>query len=155
MSDKSGFTSLEECFKKYIPVDELQEVKRILFGRSDEYEENSSNISCSITKNCLFFSSELQVNDDAKKIAETNNFVIQSYGFSALPEDLRPTRIVRIAAVQNSIVAPTTETISTQRDLIFKKIGNIIDAAGADNVNVLCLQEAWSNWKFRQINFVH
>lgn len=32
------FTSLEECLNKYIPADELKEVKRIIFGKSDEYE---------------------------------------------------------------------------------------------------------------------
>lgn len=28
--------SLEECLEKYIPSNELKEVKRILYGRSDE-----------------------------------------------------------------------------------------------------------------------
>ena len=28
--------SLEECLEKYIPENELKEVKRILYGRSDE-----------------------------------------------------------------------------------------------------------------------
>lgn len=29
--------SLEECLEKYIPTDELKEVKRILYGRPDEW----------------------------------------------------------------------------------------------------------------------
>lgn len=29
--------SLEDCLNKYIPKEELGEVKRILYGRSDEY----------------------------------------------------------------------------------------------------------------------
>lgn len=28
--------SLEDCLEKYIPANELKEVKRILYGRSDE-----------------------------------------------------------------------------------------------------------------------
>lgn len=28
--------SLEDCLEKYIPLNELKEVKRILYGRSDE-----------------------------------------------------------------------------------------------------------------------
>lgn len=31
-----NFKSLEECLEKHIPTDELKEVKRILYGRSDE-----------------------------------------------------------------------------------------------------------------------
>lgn len=49
-----------------------------------------------------------------------------------------------MAAVQNSIVLPTTEKVGAQRDAIHKKIEKIIKAAAASNVNVLCMQEAWS-----------
>lgn len=31
-----NLNSLEECLEKYIPKDELSEVKRILYGRSSE-----------------------------------------------------------------------------------------------------------------------
>lgn len=31
------FNSLSECLEKYIQGDELKEVKKILFGRADEY----------------------------------------------------------------------------------------------------------------------
>lgn len=36
MSDEIQFKSLEECIEKYIPHGELKEVKRILYGRSEE-----------------------------------------------------------------------------------------------------------------------
>jgi hypothetical protein len=32
----TSFTSLEACMEKYIPGDELKEVKRILYGKSEE-----------------------------------------------------------------------------------------------------------------------
>lgn len=89
-------------------------------------------------------SNALEICETAKKIASENNFEVKSFGFDALAEDLRKPRVVKIGAVQNSIVAETTAPIGVQRDQIFKKIGKIIEAAGADNVNVLCLQEAWS-----------
>lgn len=38
-----NFKSLEECLEKHIPADELKEVKRILYGRSDEWVENKKN----------------------------------------------------------------------------------------------------------------
>ncbi|CAO1354520.1 unnamed protein product [Diamesa hyperborea] len=124
MSDDIQFKSLEECLEKYIPKGELKEVKRILYGRS----EDNALVIC----------------ETAKKIASENNFEVKSFGFEALAEDLRKPRIVKIGAVQNSIVADTTAPIGVQRDQIFQKIGKIIEAAGADNVNVLCLQEAWT-----------
>lgn len=86
------------------------------------------------------FSHELKIDDAAKKIADANNFSIQSYSFDALRENLRAPRIVKVGAVQNCIAASTTDPIGVQRDKIFEKIGNILDAAGADGVQVLCLQ---------------
>jgi len=124
MSEIGGFHSLEESLSKHIPSDELKEVKRILYGRSDD--------------------NELQVGEGSKKAADINGFEIKSFGFTALKEDLRQPRIVKIGAVQNAIAAPTTDPIHKQRDAMFSKIGKIIDAAGADGVNVLCLQEAWT-----------
>lgn len=55
----------------------------------------------------------------------------------------------KIAAVQHSIVKPTNETISVQRDAIVEKVTKIVEAAAASGVNVICFQEAWS--KFRSI----
>lgn len=89
-------------------------------------------------------SNELPVSAAAQKIADASNFVIKAYGFEAIKEDLRKPRVVRIGAVQTSIAAPTTAPVSVQRDKIFEKVGTIIDAAALDNVNVLCLQELWS-----------
>jgi beta-ureidopropionase len=78
------------------------------------------------------------------KIASANNFDIKSYGFTAALEDIRKPKIVKIGAIQNSIVAPTTSPIQIQLRSLYEKIGNMIDAAGVDGVNVLCMQEAWS-----------
>ncbi|KAG5674327.1 hypothetical protein PVAND_004303 [Polypedilum vanderplanki] len=124
MAEKIEFKNLEESFKKHLPENELKEVKRILYGRADDHE--------------------LSINDAALAIAAANNFEIKSYNFSAAKEDLRKPKIVKIGAVQNSIAALTTDPIHIQRNKLHEKIGKIIDAAGADNVNVLCLQEAWT-----------
>lgn len=50
----------------------------------------------------------------------------------------------QVAAVQHSIVKPTTDKVSVQRDAIIEKVAKIIKAAAASKVNVICLQEAWS-----------
>lgn len=60
-----------------------------------------------------------------------NLFSLQSYG-------------LQIAAVQHSIVKPTTEKICVQRDAIVEKVTKIVEAAAASGVNVICFQEAWS-----------
>lgn len=80
------------------------------------------------------------------QLSEEHNFEARGYAFTAEIEESREPRIVRIAAVQNSIVEPTTEKISVQRDALHIKIGIIIHAAAASNVNVICLQEAWSEF---------
>ena len=96
------------------------------------------------------YSNELSVPGEANKIAKANNFVVKAYKFDAQKEDLRKPRIVRIGAVQNSAAAPTNAPISEQRDAMFSKIANIVEAAGAASVNVLCLQEAWSEFTERE-----
>lgn len=88
----------------------------------------------------------MPVSAAAQKIAAANNFVIKSFGFEAIKEDLRKPRITRIGAVQTSIVEPTSAPVSVQREKIFEKIAKIIEAAAADNVNILCLQELWSKF---------
>ena len=75
---------------------------------------------------------------------EQNDFVVKSYEFKAIKEDLRKPRIVKIGAIQNSIVLPTSDPIHKQRDAIFERVGKLIDTAALENVNVLCLQELWS-----------
>lgn len=108
-----------------------------------------------ITEVLNYHSNELKVSAAAQKIAEANNFLIKTYGFEAIKEDLRKPRIVRIGAVQTSIVAPTTAPVSVQRDKIFEKIGKIIEAAAADNVNILCLQELWSKFDNKTFLFMN
>ncbi|XP_055916919.1 beta-ureidopropionase [Eupeodes corollae] len=116
--------SLEDSLEKYIPENELKEVKRIIYGRADDHE--------------------LKVCENAKKISAENNFEIKAYSFPAKKEDLRQPRLVRIGAIQNSIVLPTTDPIEKQRKAIHEKIVTIIKAAGEAGVNVLCTQEAWT-----------
>ena len=41
---------------------------------------------------------------------------------------------------------PTTAPVSEQRDALFRRVGEMVEAAGRSGVNVLCLQEAWSEF---------
>lgn len=93
----------------------------------------------------IFSSShEIDLAETTKALADKNNFEVRGYSFSAQPEELRKPRIVRVAAVQNSIVKLTTDKIAIQRDALHAKIGEIVKAAAASNVNIICFQEAWS-----------
>uniref|UniRef100_A0A7G3ADJ9 Beta-ureidopropionase n=2 Tax=Lutzomyia longipalpis TaxID=7200 RepID=A0A7G3ADJ9_LUTLO len=124
MAEKGGFSSLEECLEKYIPPEELAEVKRILYGREKEQT--------------------IALSEETLKIAKLNDFEVKGYRFGAEKEHLRSPRIVRVAAVQNSIVTETTAPVDVQRNAIYSKIEKIIAAAAASGVNILCLQEAWT-----------
>ncbi|PAV76974.1 hypothetical protein WR25_20886 [Diploscapter pachys] len=121
-NSQSEFKGVEEALKA-IEGPEHEEVYRVLYGRKHP---------------------EIAIPDDAKKLAESGNFELRGYSIDASAEQLRTSRIVRIAAIQNQIVQPTTAPVAEQRDALHKRIGEIIDAAALVGVNVVCLQEAWT-----------
>ncbi|GAB1866018.1 Beta-ureidopropionase [Camponotus japonicus] len=110
--------TVEETLEKYIPEKELNEVKRILYGRTllplcDKWEDEE--------------------------------FEIQGWRMnSEIIEELRPPRLVRVGLIQHKIVLPTTQPILNQRDAIYKKIASYIARAAQYNVQILCFQEAWN-----------
>lgn len=53
---------------------------------------------------------------------------------------------MRVAAVQNSIVADTSQPVAEQREAIHSFISKMIHAAAESKVNILCFQEAWSKF---------
>lgn len=67
---------------------------------------------------------------------------------SQIQEQLRAPRLVRVGLIQHSIVAATMDYVQNQRNEIHKKIKSYIVQAAQYNVNILCLQEAWSTFKF-------
>lgn len=87
---------------------------------------------------------ELDLANEAKESAHSLNLELKGYSFSAEEEALRPARRVRVGLIQNSIVLPTTDPVPAQRDALLKKIGRIIEVAYHSNVNIVCMQEAWS-----------
>jgi beta-ureidopropionase len=114
--------TLEDCLKN-VPKEDLADLKTHIYGRAND--------------------NEIKTSPKAEKIATENNFVIKSYKFDAIKEDLRKPRIVRVASIQTSLAAPTSDPVSVQRQKIFDKVEKIIDAAAFENVNILCLQELW------------
>lgn len=91
----------------------------------------------------------MEIPEESQKIAAENNFEIKGYRILAKPEQMRKPRLVKVGAIQNSIVLPTTAPLEKQREAIWQKITTIIKAAAAAGVNIICMQEAWSKFIFR------
>ncbi|KYR00383.1 beta-alanine synthase [Tieghemostelium lacteum] len=123
---KEEIDKVETILEKYIPENELKEVKKILYG---------------LNRGQLV--QPLPINKEALQIAESHDFEILASKMTAENEQLRKSRIVRIGVIQNCIGAPTTAPVKEQYKAIEEKIEKMIDAAGAMGVNVLCLQETW------------
>jgi beta-ureidopropionase len=128
MSDKhsssSGeFRSLEECLDENISGHDLNEVKRILYGKQLK---------------------KIEFPKAAEALAQKERFELRGHVFEALQEQLRPPQIVRVGLVQHAIVKPTTAPLAEQRDAIFERVSNIVAAAALADVNIICLQEAWT-----------
>jgi len=116
-------TSLESILAKYVPEPELAEVNRILYGRT-----------CG----------KLELDSDVKARAEAENYEIAGYSITALPEETRLPRKVKIGLIQNKIVHPTDASIQLQISGLYERIGSMIENAGMAGANIVCLQEAWT-----------
>jgi len=123
MASSEQIHSLEKVLEDKLDGEDLAEVKRILYGSPCE--------KIDIPQNVL---------DNASK----NDFEVVGYKMTAKPESTRAPRVVRIGAIQNKIVLPTSAPIGEQIKAMHDRLGLMIDAAGESGVNVLCLQEAWT-----------
>lgn len=82
----------------------------------------------------------LKISPAAQTIATENNFIIKLNKFE--DEELER-RILRVGAIQTSIVASTSDQIELQRDKMFQKVGKLFEAAAIEGVNIMCLPELW------------
>ncbi|XP_065188413.1 beta-ureidopropionase-like [Sycon ciliatum] len=117
--------SVEAALEKYLPEEELKEVKRVLYGRPVED-----------------IGSELP--QEAHQSAKDHNFALQAYRIAAPPEQIRSPRLVKIGLIQNAIVKPTTAPLQEQRAAIHERIKLITECAAQAGVKILCFQEAWT-----------
>ncbi|KAK0394618.1 hypothetical protein QR680_000839 [Steinernema hermaphroditum] len=121
VAEQSG--GVEEILNANLKGKELEEVYRILYGR--------------ILKPLEFCA-------DLSKFAADNNVQLVGYMIEAAKEQLRAPRKVRIAAIQNAIVEPTTAPIAQQREAIHRRVGQMIEIAAHGGANIIGLQEAWT-----------
>ncbi|XP_071179090.1 beta-ureidopropionase-like [Mytilus edulis] len=115
--------SLEKSLQKNVPPQELADVWRILYGKELR---------------------QLEFPKEARDLADKRQFELKGSCFTAEKESLRPPRVVRIGAIQNQIIIPTTEPVPKQIESLHNRISEIIEVASLCGVNVICLQEAWT-----------
>lgn len=124
MTAVSELESFDKLLVKALSGKDLEEFNRIHYGRTDHHE--------------------LEVKIANLDQARANAFDIAAYDFPAQKEDTRSPSIVKIGIIQHCIATSTDKPIPVQRQAIFDKLLPIIECAGSEGVNVLCLIEAWS-----------
>ncbi|XP_064210292.1 beta-ureidopropionase isoform X2 [Anguilla rostrata] len=119
----SQFESLEKTLEKYIPPDELKNVRRIFFGNDTK---------------------ELELSKSAVDAALERDFELKGCIFEAGREQLRQPRVVRVGLIQNSIVLPTDAPVMEQITALHRRVGEMVEVAAMCGVNIVCFQEAWT-----------
>ncbi|XP_030073238.1 beta-ureidopropionase [Microcaecilia unicolor] len=115
--------SVERCLEKHLPAPELQEVKRILYGKEPR---------------------KLDLASAVVKAASQHEFELQGYAFEAAAEQLRQPRKVRVGLIQNRIPLPTETAVTEQVAALHKRIAEMVEVAAMCGVNIVCFQEAWT-----------
>ena len=123
LSQKNEEIESLESILKQLPEKDQKEVRRILYGDIPD---------------------TIAIPEELQTIADSKNFDIAAYKFHAATEQRRKPRIVRVAVIQNQIVRSTSDSVEEQFQALADRASEMIEAAGAMGVNVLCLQEAWT-----------
>lgn len=95
----------------------------------------------------------LRFADDLLHFASEHDFELKGYLFECDKEQLRVERRVRVAVIQNAIVLPTTAPVAEQRHAIHKRVGTMVQAASQAGANIVCFQEAWSEFLMFSAHF--
>ncbi|XP_070331774.1 beta-ureidopropionase isoform X1 [Odocoileus virginianus] len=119
----SGFESLERCLEKHLPLAELQEVKRVLYGKETR---------------------KLDLPSAALEAASRGDFELQGYAFEAAAEQQRRPRTVRVGLVQNRTPLPADTAVVKQVTALHRRMEAVVEVAAMCGVNIICFQEAWT-----------
>nr|XP_012807750.2 beta-ureidopropionase isoform X1 [Jaculus jaculus] len=117
------WASLEQCLEKHLPLGDLQEVKRVLYGKETR---------------------KLDLPRRALEAALEGDFELQGYAFEAAKEQQRRPRIVRVGLIQNKILLPTSAPVAEQVSALHRRIEAMAEVAATCGVNIICFQEAWT-----------
>ncbi|XP_055260933.1 beta-ureidopropionase [Moschus berezovskii] len=119
----AGFESLEQCLEKHLPLAELQEVKRVLYGKETR---------------------KLDLPGVALEAASRGDFELQGYAFEAATEQQRKPRTVRVGLVQNRTPLPADTPVVKQVAALHRRMEAVVEVAATCGVNIICFQEAWT-----------
>jgi dihydropyrimidinase len=86
----------------------------------------------------------IEIDNKLLSLSKSNNFEVKAFKIKTIKDEENPPRIVRLGAIQNKIVLPTTDSISKQKQAIMDRVGQLIEAAYHSKVNVIGLQECWT-----------
>eukprot|EP00793_Prasinoderma_coloniale_P000075 PRCOL_00005583-RA len=126
-----GYAGVEAILEKFVPPAERAEVVRVLYGANQGKAVQA-----------------MELDEQVKAAAKAGDFDVLAYKFNAAPEQKRAPRVTRIAMIQNACTHPTTAPYLEQQRGIMRRVAEMLDAAGAAGVNVVCLQEAWNMQPF-------
>ncbi|KER23479.1 hypothetical protein T265_14635, partial [Opisthorchis viverrini] len=84
----------------------------------DQFSETLESDSYGLEAFCrLFYGKRLDVlsiPEDAYQTAERLDLKLKAYRFPSVPEQLRSPRLIRIGAIQNKLVLPTSRPVADQ-----------------------------------------
>lgn len=124
MASSNETESLDKIIASNLSNEDLKEFNRIYYGKTKI--------------------PEIPIKTSSEETGAENNFDVVAYNFAARKEENRSSRLVKVGVIQHSIVASTDKPVLEQRQAIFEKIRKIIDVAAKEDVNIICLEEAWS-----------
>ena len=110
---------LDESLNRPLSMEELNEVRRILYGTSAK---------------------PLAIPQPVLDLSKSDNFTVKAYRFSAKPESFRDPRIVRIGLVQHKLPLPPSSPFQEQLEAVHSRISQITKAASLGGVNIICFQ---------------
>ena len=115
----ASYDSVEAILEKHLGANSegLKEVKRVLYGWNRGNEVSAMKLPTKATS-----------------MAKEGKFQIEGYEFKAAPEEMRAPRLVTIGAIQNAIVANTSAPFLEQRQAIYDRVTQLIEAAGEAGV---------------------
>lgn len=117
------FESVDKCLEQNLEGQDLNEVRRILYGKQLE---------------------KLSIDDELVISADKNGYDVKGWIIPAASEETRPPRKVTIALIQNKIVLPTNAGITAQISALHNRVGAMIEEAAKAGANIVCTQEAWT-----------
>lgn len=109
--------------KSHLPPKIFEDVRQIFYGtKTDEIALSSATI----------------------ERAKNSDVEVKHFRINSEKEENRDPRIVRVAAIQNKIVLPTTESVQKQKQALMDRIKEIIEISVGEGANIIALQEIWN-----------